>query len=251
MRQRGWCPGGTQQPRRTRCQRSCSSAVHADRPSARRVAASAVVACRSSSRSCDRCAIDVPRCAPRFRRVRLEDFSEARRASVTAWASGIFLGVLPSVVLLVVSPRNFVFGNLGWASVRSDWVLSETCRRRSTSCMTFSAKNLSTWRYSRWRSSRSFCCSSGATTATCELNTAAMAVASVLPTPTYTQYFCATVPFLIFTALELFPMWARCSRNRNMPFLVAPAIVLVVAGSAIFLVEGARGIRYAQQAGRR
>jgi hypothetical protein len=70
-------------------------------------------------------------------------------------------------------------------------------------------------------------------------------LASLLPTPTYAQYACTTVPFLIFTALELVPViGGRLAgpggiRYRN--WAIAGVGVLVLA----FVAEGAHGVQRA------
>jgi hypothetical protein len=173
------------------------------------------------------------------------DRAEPSRAG--HWVAGLALGLLPSLILLIVAPSQFVFGNIGFHSVRSQSglvgnldqkfdIISDTLGQPEFVALLLLAAIAITVRLANRRPPPlAFWLA------------AALGFASLLPTPTYAQYACTTVPFLIFTALELVPpiraQLARPggARYRNW------ALVGVGVVALAFVIEGVRGIQQAHR----
>ena len=50
----------------------------------------------------------------------------AERKRAGHWVAGLALGLLPSLMMLIVAPSQFVFGYIGWAAVRSQgWLVGD------------------------------------------------------------------------------------------------------------------------------
>jgi hypothetical protein len=169
----------------------------------------------------------------------------AERSVAGHWVAGVALGLVPSLILLIVAPSQFVFGNIGFHSVRSESglvgnldqkfdVISDTLGQPEfVALLVLSAIAIAVLLASRRPPPLAFWLA------------AALGFASLLPTPTYAQYACTTIPFLIFTALELVPpiraQLARPSGARYRNWALAGVGLLTVA----FVVEGGRGIEQA------
>lgn len=171
----------------------------------------------------------------------------AVRSRAGHWAAGLAVALLPSLILLLIAPSQFVFGNIGWAAVRSNGglvgdlhqkleIVSDTLSQpQYVALLLLAAIAIATRLASRRPPPLAFWLA------------AALGFASLLPTPTYAQYACTTVPFLIFTALELVPpIRARLARRggaRYRNWALAGVGVLALA----FVVEGVGGIEQAHR----
>jgi Dolichyl-phosphate-mannose-protein mannosyltransferase len=169
----------------------------------------------------------------------------AERSAAGHWVAGVALGLLPSLILLIVAPSQFVFGNIGFHSVRSesglvgnldqkfDIITDVLGQPEFVALLVLAAIAIAVLLASRRPPPLAFWLA------------AALGFASLLPTPTYAQYACTTVPFLIFTALELVPpiraQLARPGGARYRNWALAGVGLLTVA----FVIEGARGIEQA------
>jgi dolichyl-phosphate-mannose-protein mannosyltransferase len=166
----------------------------------------------------------------------------AGRSRAGHWATGLALGLLPSLILLIVAPTQFVFGNIGFHSIRSDSglignfdqkldIVSDVLGQPEyVALLLLAAIAVGLRLASRRPPPLAFWLA------------VTLGLASLLPTPTYAQYACTTVPFLIFTALELVPpLRARLTRpnGARLRLLAFAAVGLVALG---FVVEGIRGI---------
>jgi Dolichyl-phosphate-mannose-protein mannosyltransferase len=166
----------------------------------------------------------------------------AERSGFGHWVASLAVALLPSLILLVVVPRQFVFDNLGFHAVRSEGgligdlhqkleVVSEVLSQpQYVALLLLAGIAIAVLLARRRPPPLAFWLA------------AALGFASLLPTPTYSQYTCTTVPFLIFAALELVPQvraWLATrggARYRN--WALAGVGVFVLA----FAVVGARGI---------
>jgi 4-amino-4-deoxy-L-arabinose transferase-like glycosyltransferase len=169
----------------------------------------------------------------------------AERWRAGYWVAGLALGLLPSLILLIVAPSQFVFGNIGFHAVTNEGGLvgdldqklesvSDTLSQpQYVALLLLAAIAIAVRLASRRPPPLAFWLA------------AALGVASLLPTPTFAQYACTTVPFLIFTALELVPpiraQLARPGGARYRNWALAGVGVLALA----FTVEGGRGIERA------
>jgi hypothetical protein len=169
----------------------------------------------------------------------------AERSPAGHWVAGLALGLVPSLILLIVAPSQFVFGNIGFHSVRSESglvgnldqkfdIISDTLGQPEfVALLLLSAIAIAVLLASRRPPPLAFWLA------------AALGFASLLPTPTYAQYACTTIPFLIFTALELVPpiraQLARPGSARYRNWALAGVGLLTLA----FVIEGARGIERA------
>lgn len=169
----------------------------------------------------------------------------AERSGAGHWVAGFAVGLLPSLILLLVAPTQFVFGNIGWAAVRSEGgligdldqkldIISDTLGQpQYVALLVLAVIAIAARLVSRRQPPLAFWLA------------ATLGFASLLPTPTYTQYACTTVPFLIFTALELVPpLRAQLARPGGARYRNW-ALVGVGVLSLAFVVEGVRGIERA------
>ena len=169
----------------------------------------------------------------------------AERSPAGHWVAGLALGLLPSLILLIVAPSQFVFGNIGFHSIRSesglvgdldqkfDIIIDALGQPEFVALLVLAAIAIAVLMASGRPPPLAFWLA------------AALGFASLLPTPTYAQYACTTVPFLIFTALELVPpiraQLARPGGARYRNWALAGVGLLTLA----FVIEGARGIEQA------
>jgi 4-amino-4-deoxy-L-arabinose transferase-like glycosyltransferase len=160
-----------------------------------------------------------------------------RRQSLTRWAAGLALAGLPALALAAIAPAQFAFDNIGWARFRSDdgfigglpqkaHVLSRVVGLPQYAGLVAAAAAAVSWRLCRGRLPPVACWLA-----------LSLAAASVLPTPTYAQYFCTTVPFLLFTALELVPLasegsdrWQPLRRRGVLAGVTVAMLVSVLVG---------------------
>jgi hypothetical protein len=155
--------------------------------------------------------------------------SEAGRSAwptVRSYLAGIAIGLAPNLFFIAQGPSEYVLGNIGWAQYRSDGGLVGDLGQKGETLGDLAgndpqyvllaalalAATVLLLAYGR-RPPLAFWLA------------LALIVASVLPTPTYTQYFCTSVPFLIFAALEA----VRLVELRR---AVRVAVVVAAAGFA-------------------
>jgi hypothetical protein len=163
------------------------------------------------------------------------------------WVAGLAVGLLPSLILLIAAPSQFVFGNIGWAAVRSEGGLIGDLHQK----LDIVGDVLSQPQYVALLVLATLAVivrlASRRPPPLAAWLAATLGLASLLPTPTYTQYFCTTVPFLIFTSLELVPpIRARLARPggaRYRGLALAAAGVLAIG----FVWNGARWIEQLQR----
>ena len=139
----------------------------------------------------------------------IQESGPPRRLANTLWFfGGLAVGIVPSILLLAISPDRYLFNNLGYHALRSgkglisDWrskvhiarvvlfgpddnglqfgILSIVC-----AALAF------LWRKGRSSSLLAF------------LIAFFVGLISILPTPSYSQYFCLCMPFLIVSAVCL------------------------------------------------
>src|SRR3954451_9918871 len=155
----------------------------------------------------------------------------AGRTRAGHWAAGLGLGLLPSLILLIVAPTQFVFGNIGFHSIRSDSglignfdqkldIVSDVLGQPEyVALLLLAAVAVGLRLASRRPPPLAFWLA------------VTLGAASLLPPPTYAQYACTAVPLLIFPALELVPpLRDRLTRPNGARFrLVAFAAVGLLA----------------------
>jgi 4-amino-4-deoxy-L-arabinose transferase-like glycosyltransferase len=142
-----------------------------------------------------------------------------RALDLGALVGGLALGLLPSVVLFALGPERFVFANVGLPAVRTEGGLIGGFRQKLD--VAGQLIGVDTFEVA---GSRITAGAAGAQLLLLALAAgvalvaiwlprrriplafslaAAMALASLAPTPTYPQYFSTLVPFLVLAALEL------------------------------------------------
>jgi hypothetical protein len=168
--------------------------------------------------------------------------SASRLRAARQWVAGLAIGLLPSLILLIAAPTQFAFGNIGWAAVRTNSGLIGDVGQKLhvvgnlldqpqyVALLALTVIAVVVRLAGRRPPPLAFWLA------------ATLSVASLLPTPTYTQYFCTTVPFLIFASLELIPSirtrLARPGGARYRGLAIAAAGVFALA----FVWDGTRSI---------
>ena len=173
----------------------------------------------------------------------------ARLRAAAHWVAGVALGLLPSLILFVAAPRQFVFGNIGFHAVRSEGGLVGNLEQKGDIvedillhqpqyvALVVLAGVAVVWRLTTRRPPPiAFWLA------------ATLGFVSLLPTPTYTQYFCTTIPFLIFTALELLPLVRARITRPDRKGLEQWVLVGVAMITVMFAAEGVHGIDIAHRA---
>lgn len=153
--------------------------------------------------------------------------SSSRFASSCAWYTGGLAGaLLPDFYFVLNSPSAFLFGNLGYHTIRSDMSLREALSQKVEVALSLTGINTADGVVSvqcqilllfnalyfmlKWRRER---------LDTAFYIAASLCVISLAPTPTFVQYFAVPLPFLIISAV----LWlhdgsrgARCRSLREM-----------------------------------
>ena len=159
----------------------------------------------------------------------------ARRAGT--FLAGLCLGLVPSVVFLAVAPDAFVFDNIGYQGVRSpNGLIGDLPQKLRTVANLFGYGV--TDREAGLQLALLFVAAVVTTVVVIHreryvplavLIALAIGISSLLPTPTYTQYFCVAIPFVIVAALELSPV----SPRRALVAVVAVATTVYVAAGVV------------------
>ncbi len=133
-------------------------------------------------------------------------FTSARKTALGGWVAGLALGLLPILVFFLLAPAQFIFGNLTYAALNTEWRLMHEYERAMTLTDKFAylLTDVIGWSSTllvilafvvalvigiRQRLSRPFWLA-----ATLSL---AMFVAALVPTPTFEQYYYSALPFVI------------------------------------------------------
>jgi len=168
-----------------------------------------------------------------------------RRHSIVPLATGLTLAGLPALILLAMAPSQFVFDNFGWAQFRSEHGLIGGLPQKAHVAwqvvsgmpqyagLVVLATAATVWNVSRRRSPPiAFWLA------------LSLGAVSLLPTPTYPQYFCTTLPFLLFVALELLPSQLLRRRVVLLGMTIATFVsVSIGVGAAVALhrLDGTSG----------
>ena len=147
------------------------------------------------------------------------------------FGGGFAVGVVPSLAFLVLSPHAFVFDNLRYHGEKTSHGLGgEPVQKLRT------AANLLGFGSADHALGIQFALLLVASAAALwvlrrRLPFAAavavsLGIASFLPTPTYVQYFCVVVPYLVLLAVELAARWPRAALVAGAAYAAAGAVVL-------------------------
>jgi hypothetical protein len=153
-------------------------------------------------------------------------FVLAARNRVARYVTGLVLGLIPSLVLLAIAPGAFWFDNVRYHSLKSPNGLVGNAHEKAQTAATllgfeptdralgiqFGLLVLAAAVALLWRRRLSLAPAIAIT----------LGIVSILPTPTYVQYFSLLVPFLVVGAVEL----------RPPPALVAAFVVAVLVPAA-------------------
>src|ERR671923_2973728 len=140
----------------------------------------------------------------------------ARRRGLPRLVAGLVVGVVPSVVFFALSPHAFVFDNLRYHGEKtSHGLVGEPVQKLRT------AGNLIGFGNADHALGVQFLLLLLASAAALWLLrrrlpfavavAVSLGIASFLPTPTYVQYFCVVVPYLMLLAVELAARWPRAA----------------------------------------
>ncbi len=163
-----------------------------------------------------------------------------RRTNTTGILAGFALAVFPNLYFLLLDPQAYVFNNLGFHAMRSgQGLIGGYLQKLGTilkTCFLLDAGNglqiilllaflflVSVRLQAATLVSRRAAQSAGA-----------LAVISLLPTPSYTQYFCLCVPFLIVSCLCASGAWLKRAgaSDRRQPAAATFALVALFAAAS-------------------
>jgi hypothetical protein len=138
----------------------------------------------------------------------------ARRRRLLPLGAGLAVGLVPSVVFFALSPHAFVFDNLRYHGEKtSHGLVGEPVQKLRTAANLLGlgsadhalglqfALLLAGSLAALWLLRRRLAFPAALA--------ASLGLASFLPTPTYVQYFCVVVPYLVLLAVELAARWPR------------------------------------------
>ncbi|MBI4832599.1 MAG: hypothetical protein HY801_13825 [Candidatus Lindowbacteria bacterium] len=135
------------------------------------------------------------------------------------FCAGFAVGSLPSLFFLVLAPRQFIFDNLIYHSVRNPFgLIAELDQKLAVAKQLFFGAGR--WRPTQFSMLFAGMASSlflwkrvsGTAKAAAALSFA-LGIVSILPTPTFGQYFCVLVPFLIISFIGSVDALARALRD--------------------------------------
>jgi 4-amino-4-deoxy-L-arabinose transferase-like glycosyltransferase len=165
---------------------------------------------------------------------------DAARHRVGPFIAGLVVGLAPSFAYFAITPEPFVFDNLGFHSVRSSRSLVGSLDQKLETMfnllgdvqfliLLIAAATIATLGRRR-----------GHPVSVALWIALALGLASLLPTPTWTQYFSVTIPFLIASCLETAPALANgfgsgVARERGVFVLaIVAALYMAFAGVGIY-----------------
>jgi 4-amino-4-deoxy-L-arabinose transferase-like glycosyltransferase len=156
----------------------------------------------------------------------------ARRRALPPFGGGLAAGLVPSIVFLALSPHAFVFDNLRYHGEKtSHGLVGEPVQklRIAGNLIGFgSADNALGLQFALllvaagaalWLLRRRLPFAAAVAVS--------LGIASFLPTPTYVQYFCVVVPYLVLLAVEVAARWPRAALAGLVAYAAAGAVALV------------------------
>ncbi len=177
----------------------------------------------------------------------IQESGPPRRSANTLWfLGGLAVGIVPSVLLLAMSPDRYVFDNLGYHALRSGEGLIGNWRGKADVALVVlfgsddnglqfgilsivCAALAFLWRKGRSSSLLAF------------LIAFFVGLISILPTPSYSQYFCLCMPFLIVSAVCLVSNYFQWLRSSAVRWTAIAVCAGLLAG---YLALGAAGFRH-------
>jgi 4-amino-4-deoxy-L-arabinose transferase-like glycosyltransferase len=155
----------------------------------------------------------------------------AGRRRLLPFGGGLAAGVVPSVVFLALSPHAFVFDNLRYHGEKtSHGLIGEPVQklRIAANLVGFGSADhalgvqflllLAAAAAALWLLRRRLPFAAAVAVS--------LGIASFLPTPTYVQYFCVVVPYLVLLAVELAARWPRAALAGLAAYAAAGAVAL-------------------------
>ena len=155
----------------------------------------------------------------------------ARRRGLPSFGGGLAAGLVPSLVFLALSPHNFVFDNLRYHGEKtSHGLIGEPVQKLRTAGNLIGFGNadhalgvqflllLVAAAWALWLLRRRLPFAAAVAVS--------LGIASFLPTPTYVQYFCVVVPYLVLLAVELAARWPRAVLAGLAAYAAAGAVAL-------------------------
>ncbi|RJP23856.1 MAG: hypothetical protein C4520_05285 [Candidatus Abyssobacteria bacterium SURF_5] len=138
-----------------------------------------------------------------------------RLAAFRDFSTGFVLGLIPSLILLCLAPRQFLFDNVTYHALRDPagfvgdlpqkfevvrkLVFSPGTFRPTQLSLLFAAFPVAIIAWKRMSDSGKLAAAAAAL----------LGIASLLPTPTFGQYFCVLVPFLALSLLQAIHAYSR------------------------------------------
>jgi hypothetical protein len=129
----------------------------------------------------------------------------ARGTELFCFLAGFAIAVVPNLYFLVLDPQAFLFGNLGWHEIRSNAGFVGNFGQKLLTLVELFSSGGSGLEFTLLITSLILTTRMGVSRPATRLALQLMlglGLLSLLPTPTYIQYFCLCVPFLITAAVS-------------------------------------------------
>jgi hypothetical protein len=166
-----------------------------------------------------------------------------RLMQLARFAVGLVLALLPTEFFFLLDPETFVFNIVGSQTIRTEFSRMSWWDQKTLAPKTLLALGLAEGATSlqfillfvlniaSWVS----CALSRERLPLASSIAILLTLASLLPTPTYTQYFCMPIPFLLVSAVVFCAALTRESATPRLRHLLAPLVVLYILVSPLDL----------------
>jgi hypothetical protein len=176
----------------------------------------------------------------------IQQSEKSRRLANTLWfLGGLAIGLAPSVVLFALSPDRYLFNNLGYHAIRSgEGLIGEWRSKIHVARLVMVGPDNNGLQFGMVSvvcAVLAFLFRKRATVSILGFLIAFfLGLISVLPTPSYPQYFCLCMPFLIVSAVCLVSDYFASLRSPGVRWAATVALPCLFVA---YLVLGAAGFR--------
>lgn len=177
-------------------------------------------------------------------------WAAARRGSPGRFAAGVALGLVPSLVFVALDARRFLFDNVLYHSTKSSGGLVGDLDQKGRTVLNLLGVGTPEGGLPQFLLLVVAVTMAAAATIAIERRLslalaigASLGIASLVPTPTYGQYLCTTVPFLVVGVLELVALVRARSGFAEDAHLRRLVAALGATFVAVYALLGAADLR--------